>query len=80
MIKLFNSQGFNWQQMDLLPDSGREDIRVEKVNTLVGELTAADIATVNQVIKAHRLNEKETELLVELLHINYILEVSNGYN
>lgn len=73
MPKLFNSQNFNWHQMDLLNESAREEVRTEKIEALVSELIRADKAAVNQVIKAHRLNDREIELLMEILAVNYIL-------
>lgn len=63
----------NWQQMDLLSEPDR-DVRIGKLDALASELAAADATTINQVVKAHRLNDKEIELLFELLHINYILK------
>ena len=64
--------------MPLLNESAREHIRTEKINTLVGELAAADTATVSAVIRSHRLNNKEIELLMELLQVNYILDIPDN--
>lgn len=70
----------NWQQMSLLSESAKEDVRLEKVENLASELTREDPPTVNEMIQSHRLNDKEIELLLELLHINYILEVQSEHN
>lgn len=78
MVKLLTSP--LWQQMNLLDEPAKEDVRIELIDALASELVKADTTTVRQTQKAHRLNDKETDLLMELLHINYILEVSNGYN
>lgn len=70
----------NWQQMDLLSEPAGEDIRIELVNALADKLVKADAAMVAAAIKSHRLNEKEAELLMELLQVNYIMEVTNYEN
>jgi hypothetical protein len=63
-----------WQQLNLLSEPARENVKIEKIEDLATELVKADATTINQTIKAHRLNERETELFMELLQVNYILD------
>jgi hypothetical protein len=55
-----------------------EPIRVGKIEYLASKLTKQDAVTINETIMSHRLNEKETELLMELLQVNYILDVPDA--
>lgn len=64
----------DWQQMTLLSEPTKEVVRIEKIKNLASELAGEDAATVNETIKAHRLNEEEVELLRELLNVDYILD------
>lgn len=64
----------NWQQMSLLNEPAREAVSIGKLENLASELAGEDAATVNARIKAHRLDEEETELLLELLNVDYILD------
>lgn len=69
---------FNWQQMPLLSKPNREDVRIVKIEALADELIGTDDTIIQQMIKIHRLNSRETELLMELLQVNYILDVRDN--
>jgi hypothetical protein len=66
-----------WQQMTLLSEPAKETIRTEKIEALASEMAGRELATVNEKVKVHRLNDKENELLNELLQVNYIFDVPN---
>ena len=63
----------NWHQLILLPEPVKENVRMEKIQGLISELAAADMATVAAAIKSNRLDDREAKLFIELLQVNYIL-------